>query len=190
MHIDLDPRRYRNWPYKNTTLLILSFLILWLIIDTHPVQRAVSQVSGWGYLGAFLTGIFFVSVFTAAPAAVILFRLADVLNPWEVALFAGIGAMCGDYLIFRYLQDKVFDELKPIFFKIGRTQLGQLFHTPYFAWLLPIVGAAIIASPLPDEAGIGLLGASQVRGWQFLLLTFVLNSVGIFLIVLLAQTAS
>lgn len=187
MHIDIDPKKYRHWPYKNTLLLCASLLFLWLVADTEPVKTAVHGVAELGYLGAFIAGLFFVSVFTVAPAGLVLFRLAELFNPWEIALFAGIGAMIGDYIIFRFLRDRVFDELKPIFFKIGRSQLGKLFQTPYFAWLLPIVGAAIIASPLPDEAGIGLLGASQVRGWQFMLLTFILNATGIFLIVVAAQ---
>jgi hypothetical protein len=66
----------------------------------------------------------------------------------------------------------------------------RIFSTPYFAWILPVLGAFIIASPFPDEIGIGLMGISRMKTWQFLLLAFVLNSTGIFFIVTLANSFS
>jgi hypothetical protein len=49
-----------------------------------------------------------------------------------------------------------------------------------------VFGAVIIASPLPDEAGVSLLSLSKLKNWQFILLSFVLNATGIFIIVTLA----
>jgi uncharacterized membrane protein YdjX (TVP38/TMEM64 family) len=139
-------------------------------------------------LGAFLVGIFFVSTFTVVPAMYVLYILADKLNPLGVAICAGIGALIGDYLIFRFLKDGVFRELKPIFLKLGGNYLIRIFRTPYFAWLVPFIGAAIIASPFPDEVGVGILGLSKLRVWQFMLLSFILNAAGIFIVVTLAQS--
>lgn len=180
--------RWRDWPYKNTSFLVLS-LILFFFFAEHPaVHYTINLIGGFGYIGAFITGILFVSIFTVAPAAVLLFFLADHLNPLLVAVFAGLGAVLGDYLIFRFLRDKVFDELVPLFIKSGGQSLINLFKTPYFGWLLPFVGAFIIASPLPDEVGIGLLGASKLKSWQFLILSFLLNSVGIFVVIIAARS--
>lgn len=131
--------------------------------ETPQVKRIISIIGNFGYIGAFISGIFFVSVFTVAPAAIVLFFLAETLNPLIVALFAGSGAVIGDYLIFRFLRDRVFDEIKPLLLKNGGNLLMKLFKTPYFAWGLSLVGAFIIASPFPDEVGIGLLGASKLR---------------------------
>jgi uncharacterized membrane protein YdjX (TVP38/TMEM64 family) len=52
---------------------------------------------------------------------------------------------------------------------------------------LPIIGALIIISPFPDEIGIGLMGLSKIKKWQFMLISFALNSLGIFIIVALAN---
>ena len=134
-------------------------------------------------MGAFLTGIFFVSTFTVAPAAVVLFHLADKLHPVEVSLLAGLGAMIGDYVIFRFMKDKIFEEMAPIFQKLHKNYFRTIFKSPYFSWLLPVIGAAIIASPIPDEAGVSMLGLSKIRPWQFFIVTFTLNTIGIFLIV-------
>ena len=180
--------RWRNWKYKNTTLLIISLGLFFYFAQSDVVQAVVKSVGSLGYIGALIAGIFFVSTFTAAPAAVVMFKLAEYLNPLEVALFAGIGAMIGDYLIFRFLKDRVYDELQPAFTRMGGKYLVDLFKTPYFAWLLPLIGAIIIASPLPDEAGISILGLSKLNKWQFLIISFLLNATGIFFIVLLAQS--
>src|SRR3989338_7092588 len=94
-------RRWKHWNYKNTAFLILS-LILFFLFAEHPfVKNTISLINGFGYIGAFISGILFVSVFTVAPAAVVLFFLAETLNPLLVAICAGAGAVIGDYLIFR-----------------------------------------------------------------------------------------
>lgn len=180
-------KKYKKWQYKNTALLILGLLIFFYFAESHVVQNTISTIGNWGYVGTFLVGILFVSTFTVVPAMYVLYALADEFNPIEVAIFAGLGALLGDYLIFRFIKDKVFDELKPIFKALGGNYLIRIFRTPYFAWFVPLVGAAIIASPLPDEAGVGILGLSRLKNWQFMLLSFILNAAGIFIIVTLAR---
>jgi len=162
-------------------------VVFFYFADTSFVKSAINGIGNLGYFGAFLTGIFFVSTFTVAPASVVLFYLAKELAPLEVALFAGLGGVVGDYIIFHFLKDKVFEELRPLFTRIGGIKLSHLFATPFFAWMAPVAGAIIIASPLPDEIGVGLLGISRLKNWQFLLLSLVLNSVGIFIIITLAK---
>lgn len=179
--------RYRHWKFKNTFLLILSLIVFFYFADTPIVQNAITDIGNLGYLGAFLVGIFFVSTFTVAPASVVLFYLAKELAPLEVALFAGLGGVVGDYIIFRFLKDRVFGELKPVFMRLGGVRLSHLISTPFFAWTAPVLGAIIIASPLPDEVGVGLLGISRLKNWQFLLLSLILNSAGIFIIISLAK---
>lgn len=180
--------KWKHWHFKNTALLILSIIIFLLLVDTPEVKNAISFIGSFGYLGAFLAGIFFVSTFTVAPASVVLFFLAESLNPFGIAFAAGAGGMVGDYLIFRFLKDRVFDELKPVFIDHGGKPLRKLFHTPYFGWAVPLLGAAVIASPIPDEVGIGMLGLTKIKTWQFAGLTFLLNSLGIFLIIVAAKS--
>lgn len=180
--------RWNHWQYKNTTFLILSLILFFLFAEYPIVRNTIDSIGSLGYLGAFFTGVFFVSIFTVAPAVVVLFFLADHLNPLGVAFFAGMGAVMGDYLIFRFLRDRVFDELKPLFLNNGGNLLVKLSKTPYFGWFLPFLGAVIIASPLPDEIGIGLLGASKLRSWQFIILSFLLNSIGIFVVIIAARS--
>lgn len=177
----------KNWRYKNTFILILSLIFLFYITNTNLGQQVIKNISNLGYVGSFITGIFFVSTFTVAPASVVLFKMAELYNPIIIALTAGTGAVIGDYIIFRFLKDNVFNEIKPIFMKLGGTQMSRIISTPYFAWLAPVMGAIIIASPLPDEVGIGLMGISKLKNWQFIIISFTLNSLGIFVITSLAK---
>lgn len=180
-------KHWHRWKYKNTTLLIVSIITFIYLAQTPTIQSLIKQAGTLGYFGAFITGIFFVSTFTAAPAAIVLFNIADNLHPIEVALLAGLGAMVGDYLIFRLMKDKIFDEMRPIFTRLQHPYVRTLFKTPYFAWLLPVIGALIIASPLPDEVGVSMLGLTKIKRWQFFLVTYLLNAFGILVIVYLAK---
>lgn len=180
-------KKWRRWKYKNTFLLLVSLAAVFWLARTPQLEAVINRIGELGYVGAFITGIFFVSTFTVAPAAIVLFHLADTLHPIEVALLAGLGAMCGDYFIFRFMKDGVFKELLPVVRKLHTPKIKILFKSPYFAWLLPLVGAFVIASPLPDEAGVSMLGLSKIRKWQFFMLAFVLNSVGIFLVITAAR---
>lgn len=181
------PKR-QGWRYKNTTFLIMSLVTFVYFLDKDFSQTFIKSVGSFGYLGSFVSGLFFVSVFTVAPASAILFEISKTLNPYGVAIFAGMGGVLGDYIILRFLKDRVFEELWPLFKKAKGSFLSTLFSSPFFSWTIPLIGAIIIASPLPDEVGIGLMGLSKIKNWQFILVTFLLNSIGIFIIINLAQT--
>ena len=137
-----------------------------------------------GYLGAFIGGILFVSTFTVATATLILLVLAEGLNPVEIGLFAGAGAVIGDLLIFRFVKDSLRREVESLYNNIDSNHhLSKVVHSRYFSWTLPVMGGLLIASPLPDEIGISLMGISKMRTYQFVLLSFLLNSIGIFLVI-------
>jgi hypothetical protein len=179
---------YKSWRFKNTFLLIVILFFVFYFTNTEIGQQAIHSISGLGYFGSFIAGIFFVSTFTVAPAGVVLFKFAQIYNPIFIALSAGVGAVIGDYLIFRFLKDNVFEEIKPVFMKLGGSHISRIISTPYFGWLAPVLGAIIIASPFPDEIGVGLMGISKLKNWQFLTISFFLNSLGILLITTLARS--
>lgn len=179
---------YKSWRFKNTFLLIAILVLVFYFTNTEIGQQVIHSISRLGYAGSFIAGIFFVSTFTVAPAGVVLFKLAQIYNPILIALSAGVGAVIGDYIIFRFLKDNVFEEIKPIFMKLGGSYLERLISTPYFGWLAPVLGAIIIASPFPDEIGVGLMGISKLKNWQFLTISFLLNSLGILIIITLAKS--
>ncbi|MBU1293050.1 hypothetical protein KJ819_03240 [Patescibacteria group bacterium] len=179
--------RQKKWAYQNTALTIASIGLFIFLADTPAAHAMIEHIGSYGYLGSFIAGIFFVSTFTVAPSAVVLFHLAEEFHPVLIALTAGAGGVIGDLLIFRFVRGDAFAELSPLIERIKQRPVFALFKSSYFGWFTPVLGALIIASPLPDEAGIGLMGLSKMREWQFMLLTYVLNTTGILIIVLLAQ---
>ncbi len=172
-----------SYKYINITIFIVILLVLFALGDTGIPHTVIDWIDGYGYLGAVVTGIFFVSLFTVVPASLILITLAHEFDPLFIALAAGLGASIGDILLFRFFRNGLFDELRMIFKNSRLTRFSKIFKTRLFIWLTPLVGALIIASPFPDEVGIGLLGISNIRPWQFLVLSLILNSLGIFAIV-------
>lgn len=177
--MDVSAENYRHWPYKNSALLLLSLVCVLYLSRTDMFGTFATSLATLRYGGAFIAGIFFTSIFTVAPALILLQAIAHSSNPWLVALAGGAGAVLGDYLIFRYIRTSLQGELIQLAKKFGIFRLRYLWRTPYFAWIVPLMGALIIASPLPDELGVGLLGISKVKSWQFLFLSFCLNTGGI-----------
>ncbi len=172
-----------SWKYKNLTFFFLSLIVAFLLSRFEPFSNFLLNLGELGYLGAFFAGILFVSIFTVATGAVILLVLAESLSPIEIGIIAGLGAVLGDFIIFRFIKDNLIVEIMPIYRHLGGSHITKILHTKYFSWTLPVIGAIIIASPFPDEIGVSLMGISKMKTYQFLLISFLLNTIGIFLVV-------
>lgn len=175
---------WRRYEYKHTSLALGGIFIFVLLLDTAFIQAALAYVHRLELLGIFITGVLFVSFFTAAPALVLLVQFLDGYNPFVIAAIAGAGAAVGDLIIFTMLEDKIGYELKPLAKKFRLTTFINSLHKKKARLRTILVGSFIIASPLPDEAGIALLGLSHISAASLLFLTFVLNAIGILLILL------
>lgn len=178
----------KGFRYPLTSLAVVIFIATLLLSRTDLFQSAVTELQNWGYVGMFFVGMFFVSSFTVGPAAVVLFHLGSVGSLWVIALVAGIGAAFGDLIIFRLLKDGVYQELAPLFSRIAESRFGLVLQSTRWKWVIPVLGAIVIASPFPDEVGIALMGLSALRWWQFLPLAVFLNSIGIFVILFFASS--
>lgn len=182
--MDVMKKKWHRYHYKNLTYLGISIVIAILLFKNQTFHSFLLHLGNYGFIGALIGGIFFVSTFTVSIGTVILFNLAEYLNPIEITIFAGIGAVVGDLTIFQFVRIKgLIEEIKHFFGYFGSDKLKHLIHTKYFSWTLPVVGAVIIASPLPDELGVSLMGISHMKTWKFILISFLLNSIGIFLVI-------
>jgi len=105
-----------------------------------------------------------------------------------VAIVGGLGALIGDIIIFRFVKDRVSEHFAYLIKASRSERLFSIFKLKLFHWIIPFVGALIIASPLPDEIGVTMLGLSKMKSLHFILLSFILNSAGILVIGLIAKT--
>lgn len=169
--------------YKNLTFFAIALIFAFFLSRHEGFHIFLLNLGNLGYIGAFFAGILFVSIFTVATGAVILLVLAERLSPVEIGIIAGLGAVLGDFTIFRFVKDRLLEEITPIYNHLGGRHITALLHTKYFSWTLPVIGAIIIASPFPDEIGISLMGISKMKTYQFLIISFILNAIGIFIVV-------
>ncbi len=179
------PANYKiHWKYRNLTVVFIGIAVAIILSQNETFHSFLLHLGNLGYMGAFIAGILFVSTFTVATGALVLLVLAESLSPVEIGLIAGLGAVVGDMLIFRLIKDDLTYEIEDIYNHIDKKKhLKRLFHSKYFNWMLPVIGSIVIASPLPDEIGVSLMGISKMNTFKFILISYILNSVGIFLIV-------
>ena len=174
---------WKRWKYKNLTLVFFSLIFAIFLSRLEIFHMFLLNLQSYGYIGAFIAGGLFVSTLTVATGAVILLVLAEKLSPMELGIIAGAGAVVGDLITFNLVKSRLNEEMELIYDKVdSKHHIIKLLHTRYFRWTLPVIGALIIASPFPDEIGVTLLGISKLKTYQFILISYILNSIGIFLV--------
>ena len=178
---------HQNNFVRDLAIIMLSILIAIILAKTGALQDLITSTQEVRFIGSFIAGILFVSVFTAAPATVALGEIAQSNSIITVAIIGGLGALIGDLLIFRFVRDKVSRDFSYLV-KISRSErLFSIFKLKLFRWLIPFVGALIVASPFPDEVGLAMLGLSKTKTSVFIPLSFFLNFIGILIIGLVAK---
>lgn len=172
---------------QDVGLIGLSIAAAILLARSGALESALSGADAW-ILGAFISGVFFTSIFTTAPAIAVLATIAAHQNIWMVALVGSLGSLVGDSVMFLFARDKLTDYLETILaHEMHTRRLAAIFRMRMFRYVTFFVGALIIASPLPDELGIALLGFSRINTRYFAPLSFLANFAGIAAIGLLAQ---
>lgn len=167
--------------------LVVSLGIAIFILETNFAKYFIDSLGQFEYLAIFVAGLCFTSVFTTAPAIAVLAQLSPVNPWWAMVLIGGLGAVIGDYLIFRFIRDRMADDVEFLVKKSIRHQWSLIFKRRLFRWIGPFIGALIIASPFPDEFGIALMGMTKMKDRVFLPLSFVFNALGILIIWILSR---
>ncbi|MFA6490878.1 MAG: hypothetical protein WCT43_03295, partial [Candidatus Magasanikbacteria bacterium] len=133
-------------------------------------------------ISTFLAGLFFTSVATLAPAGVALAEISKVSSIFWTAFFGALGSVLGDLIIFKFVRDRVSEDLEYLLKQLPPHRFKTILHERMFRWVLPLLGAIVIASPLPDELGITLLGMSKMKTRYFILVSFIFNFIGIYIL--------
>jgi hypothetical protein len=173
---------------RDCAIIILSIIIA-IILAYSGSFKAILSISKFSeILGSFLAGIFFTSAFTVPPSMVILGQIAQVNSPYVVAFWGALGALMGDLIIFRFVKDILAQDLMSLMKKNKRQKLWHILHTRYFRWILSFIGALVIASPLPDELGLAMMGFSKMKIWYLVPISFTFNFLGILSVGLIAKS--
>ena len=124
-----------------------------------------------------------------------------MMNPFIVSLVAACGSVISDYVLFKFIKENLIEEVKKlseelnnkplyrfeplfntIFTRSFRLKLFKFSRSEKWKVFLPVISAAIIASPLPDELAVALLGAAKYEKKKFILFSYLSNLLGILLI--------
>lgn len=144
------------------------------LIDTILPLRLVAEITA---------GVFYTSFLTSPISVAMLVILAEQSNPILTAALAGLGAVLGDFLIVKFFRERISSELNEFSKQFHLQKVKAVLQKLHLDFLTPLIGAIIVASPLPDELGLMMLGASKLRYREIALLSYVLNTAGILLIV-------
>jgi uncharacterized membrane protein YdjX (TVP38/TMEM64 family) len=178
-----------HFKYPKIALLAILTLVSYIIFRSPNVQGFVSSLGALEYLGVFIAGILFTFGFTT-PFAVGFFIILNPANPFLVAVIGGVGSLLGDLLIFSVIRFSFIDEFK----RLKKTRVMKRIrseiklHLSYKArlYLLSAFAGLIIASPLPDEAGVTLLaGLTNIKLRTIAIISFVGNTLGILIMCLI-----
>jgi len=171
--------KYRRHVVQDLVAIAASIAIAVIIVRYELVQAALAAMGDGTLLASFIAGMFFTSVLTTAPAIAVLGELSLQGNFLLVALLGAAGAVVGDYIIFAFVRDRISNDIAHLLKRRTLGRLHAIFRRPTFKWLLPFLGGLIIASPLPDELGLALLGFTRLTTRLFVPLSFAFNAAGI-----------
>jgi hypothetical protein len=181
-------QRNNNEFFKDVGILTLSIVLMIIIVRNNVFAYILTATQGITFLSSFIAGIFFTSVFTAAPAAGALIEIFQNSSLVPVACIAAIGSVCGDYIMFKFMRDTFSEYVLGMMHLQGvRKKIRHVLKPRLFKRFIFVLGALIIASPLPDELGLAMLGLSKTKTSWFLPLSFLCNFAGILLLGIAAR---
>ncbi len=166
----------KNW--LKWIIFILGIGLAVYLIKTNILNTIIPELGSFGILGILISGFFFAYGFTAAPATISLIYFTNSFNFLIISFIGAIGTMLGDFLFFSIIKNDLPDEIERFLQKSFVKKLKK----SKFRHFIPVIAAFFIASPLPDEIGISLLGITKYDNKKFMIISFILNFIGILII--------
>ncbi len=176
--------------HHNVLVFISSVIVAYVLLQGGLIDGLLHLFGGATALAALVGGFFFTSIFTIGPAGVFLVALAGHAPFWQVVLVGAFGSVIGDILLMSFIERSAAEELAEAFKKNRYAHFFRIGQSRFLRFTWALLGAIIIASPLPDELGLALLGFSRVSTRYFVPISFVMNAVSIFLLIHVALSIS
>lgn len=170
----------------DVVLITLSVYLAIYLAQSGAIAWLVALAGNNILLVSLIAGLFFTSFFTTPPAIAVFSGLAHSGNPLLIALVGALGSVAGDSFLFFFVRERVAKDASYLMSGKRFKRALKLLKHKRFQRILPVIGALVIASPLPDELGLALIGVSSMRRRSFLLLSYSMNALGILAILLLS----
>jgi hypothetical protein len=169
--------------YPKLIVLVIAIISAYLIFSKYDSNGLIVKLGTMGYAIYFIAGIFFAFGFTA-PFSAGIFITSNPENIILAGILGGFGALIADLLIFKFIKFSFMDEFDKLRKSKHSKKIINTFRKSPFAklesYLMYAFAGILIASPLPDEAGIIILaGLSKIKQKTLAVISFFLNTVGI-----------
>jgi hypothetical protein len=171
-----------SFEYRHTTSALLAILLFIVILDSAFVQAGMDSIHRLGLIGVLIGGAFYTSLFTTAPGIAVLLSFTDAYHPLVIASVGAFGSVVGDLIILKFFEERIGYELTPLIKKFKLRKLLRRIKRKKERGRMTVFGMMIVASPLPDELGIGLLGISHLSTVKLIVITYFLKLAGIALL--------
>ena len=169
-------------------ILLITASVYFAIYLAHSgaIAWLVAAAGNNILLVSLVAGLFFTSFFTTPPAIAVFSGISHSGNPLLIALVGALGSVLGDSFLFFFVRERVAKDASFLMSGKRFKKALKLLKHKRFQRILPVIGALIIASPLPDELGLALIGVSSMKRSSFFLLSYCMNTLGILAILLLS----
>ena len=178
-----------GYDYPKLTALIICIIFAYYLFSNPIVKTYVSHLGSYGYFGVFIAGMLFAFGFTA-PFSVGFFISLNPSNIWIAGIIGGLGALVSDLIIFHMIKISFEDEFKKLRNSRPIVRIMNLFersiNETIKVYLMYAFAGILIASPLPDEAGVTMLaGLTKISAKNLAITSFILNTSGIIVLLML-----
>ena len=102
-------------------------MIAIILAQNEAFKNWLLNLGSLEYIGALIAGMIFVSSFTVAISAVVFAIMVQNVHPMALALIGGVGAVMGDYLIFKLVRSNLQNELALLFGKNNTLRAKKCF---------------------------------------------------------------
>jgi hypothetical protein len=178
-----------RFKYPKLLLFVICLIGAYFLFNNNYLAYFVSHLGSLSYVGVFICGLLFSFGFTTPFAMAFLIQLSPE-NIYLAAAIGGFGAVISDLIIFRFIRFSFENEFKKLRrerpFLFLKKELNHFFGPKIENYLLFAFAGILFASPLPDEAAVMVLvGISRINELRLAIISYVFNSLGIFLLLLL-----
>lgn len=178
----------RGFKYPKFALFLVCVVFAYWIFSYSEFLGIEKVVASLGLFGIFLSGMMFTYGFTT-PIAIAIFLVSSPENIFIASLVAGIGALIGDMTIFSLIRYSFKDEVKLLSKEKIVLEIEETIPKKIRKYLAVLFAGIIIASPLPDEIGVSMLaGVTRISTKVFMVVSFVMNSLGVYVMLLIGRT--
>lgn len=170
---------------RDIIIIFTSIVIAYFMWGSPWLASFFESLEQNRYIGAFIAGIFFTSIFTTAPAIMILMKIAQFNSIPLVAVMGAAGAVIGDSIIFYFFKDRLFADIAQVVKLPRLKRLGHLTRSKMIRLSAAMVGGLMLAIPLfPDETALAMMGFSKISTRLFIIIAFSFNFLSILFLAL------